>query len=165
VAELVVPEVVDDPFREHYRALILGSLLHSAEAQSERHRARGHRLRARRAERAVLRLRPPPVETLARPAEPEYRVVVAEPPFQAAPLVVAPAPAREAPSVEHEPWFGPGIRRTAFAVWLLTLIALIADVLVLGIDSYPTIGADLGLVAMTFVLFFSCIDDLMGPRR
>lgn len=50
-------------------------------------------------------------------------------------------------------------------VWLLTLAALVADVVVLGVDSYTTIGADLGLVALTFVLFFAYVDDLTGPRR
>jgi hypothetical protein len=144
VAELRVPATVENPFREHFRDLILGSLLHSAEAQRERHRSLGHRLRARRAERVVHQLRPTPAEPAPAP------VVVVAPPVAAA--------------VEYDPWFGPGIRRAAFAVWFLTLAALVADVIVLGVDSYATIGADLGLVAMTFVVFFACIDDLTGPR-
>ena len=73
-------------------------------------------------------------------------------------------PSAALPGVDYDPWFGPGIRRTALIVWLMTLAALVADVVVLGVDSYATIGADLGLVAMTFILFFARIDDLTGPR-
>ena len=160
MAELRVPEIVEDPFREHYRALILGSVLRSAEVERERHRAGGHRLRARRAEQVITRLRPPTprIETEPNPpVEPEPAVAVAVP---------GPVSAPAAPSVvEHDRWFGPGIRRAALIVWLLTLAALVADVVVLGVDSYTTIGADLGLVAMTFILFFAYVDDLPGPRR
>jgi hypothetical protein len=53
VAELRVPGLADTPFRDHYRALILGSALRSAEAEAERLRAEGHGFRARRAERDV----------------------------------------------------------------------------------------------------------------
>ena len=158
MAELRVPEIVEDPFREHYRALILGSVLRTAEVERERHRARGHRLRARRAERVIARLRPPSprIETEPnRPVEPEPAVPVAVP---------APVSAPALPSVDYDPWFGPGIRRTALIVWVMTLGALVADVVVLGVKSYTTIGADLGLVAMTFILFFAYIDDLTGPR-
>jgi hypothetical protein len=168
VAELRVPATVDDSFREHYRSLILGSLLHSAEVERERHRERGHRLRARRAERVVDRLRPPqrqappapaPLPTPTPAPTPAPPVVVA--PVVTAPVVMAPA----LRSADDDRWFGPGIRRAAFAVWLLTLVALLADLIVLGVGSYATIGADLGLVAMTFVVFFAHIDDLTGPRR
>jgi hypothetical protein len=166
VAELRVPEMVEDPFREHYRALILGSVLRTAEVERELHLARGHRLRARRAERVIARLRPPGPRNEAEPnppVEPEPTVAVAVP----APLPVAvpaPVPAPALPSVDYDPWFGPGIRRTALIVWVMTLGALVADVVVLGVDSYTTIGADLGLVAMTFILFFAYVDDLTGPR-
>jgi hypothetical protein len=159
VAELRVPEVVEDPFREHYRALILGSVLRSAEVERERHRARGHRLRARRAEQVIARLRPPTPRVETEPNPP------VEPEPTAAAAVPVPVSAPEAPGVEHDRWFGPGIRRTALIVWLMTLAALVADVVVLGVDSYTTIGADLGLVAMTCILFLVYIDDLTGPRR
>ena len=125
-------------------------------------RARGHRLRARRAERVVDLLRPrrgpapvPAPAALKPPPDPEPAVVVP---------VAAPVAAPALAGVEDDPWFGPGIRRTALIVWVLTLAALVADVVVLGVDSYATIGADLGLVAMTFILFFARIDDLTGPR-
>jgi len=158
VVELRVPELVEDPFREHYRALIVGSILRAAEAQSERHRARGHKLRARRAERVVALLRP--VEPA--PARPErvvapVRVVAPEPAPQPAPRLV--------PVVEYEAWFGQTIRRTAGIVWFATFAALVANVVVLGVDSPATGVADLGLVAMTFIWFFACIDDLLGYRR
>ena len=57
MAELTVPEVEQDPFREHYRRLILGSLLHAAETRSAQERESGHRMRAARAERDIARLR------------------------------------------------------------------------------------------------------------
>jgi hypothetical protein len=178
VAELLVPGLVEDPFREHYRALVMGSLLRAAEAQSERHRLRGHKLRARRAERVAERLRPvqpPPPSTVipgprfAAPVAPAP--VAVEAPVVTGPPVVTEAPvvtAATAPSIPHadaEPWFGTTIRRAAAVVWFATLAALVANVIVLGIDSPATIAADLGLVAMTFVWFFACIDDLIEPRR
>jgi hypothetical protein len=150
VIELRVPELVEDPFREHYRELIVGSIVRAAEAQSARHRARGHKLRARRAERVVALLRP--VEPL--PAQP---VVVPQPAVEPAPRLV--------PVVEYEAWFSRRIRRTAAAVWFATLAALLANLVVLGVDSPATGVADLGLVAMTFIWFFACIDDLLGYRR
>jgi hypothetical protein len=158
VAELRVPGIVEDPFREHYRALVMGSLLRAAEAQTERHRLRGHKLRARRAERVAQRLRPvqtaPPV--LVR--EPER---VAREPVAAPTSVEAP----RTPGVAYEPWFGTTIRRAAAVVWFATLAALVANVLVLGIESPATVVADLGLIAMTFVWFAASIDDLIEPPR
>lgn len=154
MTELMVPPVVEDPFREHYRELILGSVLRAAEAQSARHLARGHRLRARRAERVAERLRPAPHA----PPSPEPLPVVEPEP---APAVVAEAPVRV--EVEYERWFGPGIRMAARLVWFTTLALLVADIAVLGIDSWTTSAADLGLVAMTIVWFCVCIDDLIAP--
>jgi hypothetical protein len=176
VAELRVPGIVEDPFREHYRALVMGSLLRAAEAQSERHRLRGNKLRARRAERVAQRLRPvqeppPVIVTEPPPAAPEPVVpvpvappVVVAPPVLVAPPVVEPV-APSATRDGYEPWFGTTIRRTAAVVWFATLAALVANVIVLGIDSPATAVADLGLVAMTFVWFAACIDDLIGPSR
>ena len=157
MAELRVPGIVEDPFREHYRALVMGSLLRAAEAQTERHRIRGHKLRARRAERVAQRLRPvqtsPPV--LVRKPEPVAHEPVTVPTLEAP----------RTPVVAYEPWFGTTIRRAAAVVWFATLAALIANVLVLGIESPATVVADLGLVAMTFVWFAASIDDLIEPPR
>jgi hypothetical protein len=66
------------------------------------------------------------------------------------------------PVIDYEPWFGTGLRRTAAVVWFATLAALVANLVVLGVDSYATAAADLGLVAMTFLWFAACIDDLIG---
>lgn len=55
--EFRVPVIVGHPFRAHYRGLILGSLLHAAEAQSEVYREQGRRLQAWRAERLAQRVR------------------------------------------------------------------------------------------------------------
>jgi hypothetical protein len=154
--ELMVPPVLEDPFREHYRELILGTVLRAAEAQSARDRARGHRLRARRAERVAERLRPAP---LAAPPPPEPLPVVES---ERAPAPVAePAPVRV--EVEYERWFGPRIRTAARLVWFATLALLVADIAVLGIDSLTTSAADLGLVSMTIVWFCVGIDDLIAP--
>ena len=152
----MVPPVVEDPFREHFRELILGSVLRAAETQSARHRAHGHRLRARRAERIADRLRPAP---LAPPPAPVPVPVLAPEP---APIVVAEAaPVRV--EVEYERWFGPNVRTAARLVWFATLALLVSDIAVFGIDSWTTSAADLGLVAMTVVWFCVGIDDLIGP--
>jgi hypothetical protein len=172
VADLLVPGLVEDPFREHYRTLVMGSLLRAAEAQTERHRVRGHKLRARRAERVAERLRPVqpppppnviPEPVLAAPVAPAP-VVLEAPVVTTAPAVTE-VTAPSIPQVDAEPWFGTTIRRAAAVVWFATLAALVANVIVLGVDSPATIAADLGLVAMTFVWFFACVDDLIGPRR
>jgi hypothetical protein len=47
-----------EAFRSHYRDLVVGALLRSAEARLAEQRAARHRLRAWRAERAVEQLRP-----------------------------------------------------------------------------------------------------------
>jgi hypothetical protein len=41
VAELQVPQLVESPFRQHYRELILGSIARAAEAEMQQHRLRG----------------------------------------------------------------------------------------------------------------------------
>jgi hypothetical protein len=57
MTELTVPPLAEDPFREHYRHLILASLARQAEVRSAEEREHGHRLRAARAEREAARLR------------------------------------------------------------------------------------------------------------
>jgi hypothetical protein len=154
VVELRVPEVVEDPFREHYRELVMGSLLRAAEARAERHRARGHRLRTRRSERIAQRLRT--AQGLPLPDVPTPVAVAA--PVEA-PVIRAP----RLPAATDVPWFGTSIRRAVAVLWFATLAALLANVVVLGIDSYATAAADLGLVVMTFVWFAASIDDLIPP--
>ena len=157
MVELRVPEVVEDPFREHYRELVMGSLLRAAEARTRLHRARGHRLRTRRSERMVLRLRTALGAPLADPPAP----VTVPAPVEAPVLAAAPGPTL----ATDLPWFGTTVRRAVAGLWFATLAALIANVLVLGIDSYATGAADLGLVVMTFLWFAACIDDLIPPSR
>ena len=165
MAELRVPRIVEDPFREHYRELVIGSLLRAAEAQTERHRLRGHKLRARRAERVAARLRPVqrPLVDVAPERAPVPESVAALPPVEASRPVEEPAP--RIAQVARKPWFGPTIRRAAAVVWFAMLAALIANVIVLGIESPATAAADLGLIAMTFVWFAASIDDLIEPTR
>ena len=156
MTELMVPPVVEDSFREHYRELILGSFFSAAEAQSARHRARGHRsgrggpsgspndcarlLPPRRCSRSRSRWSS---RSPHRPSSPSRQ------------------PARV--EVEYECWFGPRIRTAARLVWFATLALLVADIAVLGINSLMTSAADLGLVAMTIVWFCVGIDDLIAP--
>jgi hypothetical protein len=166
VRELIVPEVADDPFREHFRELILGSVLRSAEAQSERHRARGHRFRARRAERVAERLRPPPaaqppVSAPVQVIEPEPVPAVVVEPEPVSAVAVEPAPVRV--EVEYEPRFGSRLRVAAGLVWLATFAVLVCDIAAFGIESWATSAADLGLIVMTLVWFCVCIDDLVAP--
>jgi hypothetical protein len=155
VVELRVPEVVEDPFREHYRELVMGSLLRAAEARTQRHRARGHRLRAHRSERMARRLR------ITQGALADVPAPVPVPVPVEAPVLAAPRP----PVATDLPWFGTTVRRAVAVIWFATLATLIANVLVLGIDSYATAAADLGLVVMTFLWFAACIDDLIPPSR
>lgn len=56
MAELRVPVYVRDPFRAHFRSLIVGSLLRSAEVEMTLHQASGHQFRARKAELTAQRL-------------------------------------------------------------------------------------------------------------
>ena len=86
----------------------------------------------------------------------------------AAPSSAGPPTMAVLPSVDKAtdlPWFGTTVRRAVAVLWFATLAALIANVLVLGIDSYATGAADLGLVVMTFLWFAACIDDLIPPSR
>ena len=73
MADLLVPERVPDPFREHYRALVLGSVLRTAEGDLARHRASGHWFRARRAEQAAREVRLLSASKLAEPLSPRRR--------------------------------------------------------------------------------------------
>jgi hypothetical protein len=59
------------------------------------------------------------------------------------------APAR------RRPRSGVGIRHVASIVWVGMLAALVADVVVLGVRSPATGAADIGLVVVTFVWFFT----------
>jgi len=57
VNEVRTPALETDPFEVYFHDLIVGTLVRSAEEELEYRRARGHRLRARRAERMVEGMR------------------------------------------------------------------------------------------------------------
>jgi hypothetical protein len=164
VAELLVPELSDLAFREHYRGLILGAVLRSAETQRELYRARGQHRRARRAEHVVALLggakpvarpelqitlepvpEPPPVPLPKRPSEP----------------AVAPAAPVTAVTSANR-WVGPRLKSAARVLWFVTAALLVCDVVVFGIESWTTTAADLGLIVVSLVWFIVCIDDLIA---
>ena len=57
MSELQVPALVENPFRTHYRNLVLDSLLRAADREARARRSRGQTLRARRAERVAGHVR------------------------------------------------------------------------------------------------------------
>jgi hypothetical protein len=136
MAELTVPELAADPFREHFRRLISESLLHAAEKRSVREHESGHRLRARRAEREAERMRAATV--LSDSALPEPEVA---------------------------PTFGRELRASIRLVWIATLIVLVVDVVAFGTQSFATAVADLGLIAFTVAWFWICAGDLIVLRE
>jgi hypothetical protein len=141
--EMLVPPLVADPFREHYRALILGSALRAAETETQRHRARGHRRRARRAELTAERLRP-----LAAPR---------------APAATTPAHAARAPARR----FRAGLGVPVGIAWVAALVLFVVSLLAAGIDSWTTTVTDVALVVLTFAWFWACSEDLepVGQAR
>jgi hypothetical protein len=142
VAELRVPPVVEDAFRAHYRALILGSALRVLEADEATQLARGRRRRARRAERAAARLRGlvvPPVD----PADVQGL-------------------AFRAPAARR-PRFGRGVRRAVATAWLAAAAVLGVAVAVSGPHGVVTGACDVALVALTFAWFAAAVDDLAPP--
>lgn len=138
-----VPELPADAFAPHYRRVIRGALLRSAEARHELHLEQGHRLRARRAERVVLALR-----RLDAPIEPDVQA--------------ARATEREPPAGFADRFFSSGSRAVVRAAWLVTLALLVADVVLFGIRSWQTGVADVGLIVLTFLWFAVSVEDLTG---
>jgi hypothetical protein len=67
---------------------------------------------------------------------------------------VAHAPEARA-AARHRPWLRVGIRQVASVVWVGVLAVLVADIVVLGVRSPATGAADIALVVMTFVWFFT----------
>jgi hypothetical protein len=130
---MLVPPAVENPFRAHYRELILGSALRIAETELDRLHSSGHAWRARRAERVAGRLRgltgPPVLRSL-------------------------PAPAQER-------WFGGSLRRLVRVAWVAAAGLLLVDVVSFGVRSWTTTAADLALIVVTAVWFGVSIDDLV----
>jgi hypothetical protein len=134
VAELRVPEIVESPFRAHYRGLILGSALRTIQSESDLQLALGHRGRARRAERSAARLR-----------------------------VFAGAPDTRASRPRAETWFGDRLRVSVRLAWIAAAVLLLADVVTFGTHAWATAATDVGLVALTFVWFGVAVEDLVPP--
>lgn len=172
MAELLVPELADLDFREHYRALILGAVRRSAEAQRELYRERGRHRRARKAEHVVALLggakpvtRPELEITLEPVPEPPPLPLPKQPLVPAvAPGVPVAAPAAPVTAVAAaDRRVGRHLRSAARILWFVTAAMLICDVAVFGIESWTTTAADLGLIVATVVWFVVRVDDLIGP--
>ncbi len=102
--ELVVPGLVENPFRELFRGLIVTSMLRSVEEQEALHRDRNRRRRASRCERAAAELGAVVAGTPAKAAvAPSPSVAVAAPVVPATEVEVAPAPAITAAAARLQP--------------------------------------------------------------
>jgi hypothetical protein len=188
--ELLVPELVENPFRELYRGLIVTSMLHSVEEQEAHSRDRRRRRRTLRLERAAAELGAVVAGTPAKVVVPSPSlpdpVVEATPAPAITPVsarleppapVAAPAPAIEAEpptpaeaivlpmTVSGEPFIGRGVRRAAVAVWVLTAVVLVSNTVVFGFGSWATGAADLALITLTLVWFATAIADAGLSRR
>jgi hypothetical protein len=98
MTELCVPELVENPFRELYRELIVTSMLRSVEEQEAHYRARHQQRRAARCERAAAQLGAVVADV------PGKTVVPAAAPFlEAAPVVEAPPAVEPLPLAEAVP--------------------------------------------------------------
>jgi hypothetical protein len=182
--ELLVPELVENPFRELYRELIVSSILRSVEQQEARYRDSRRRRRASRYKQAAAELgqsvaRAPTRPDVAPEVVPAAVVEKAQAPAitpvpvrldPPAPTAVeaeppVPAAAVQPVVVSYEPWFGTGVRRLAAGVWVLVLVALVANVIVLGFDSWGTGAADLTLMIVTLAWFATAVADPGLPDR
>jgi hypothetical protein len=54
----------------------------------------------------------------------------------------------------------PHLRSSVRMVWIAVVALLVADLLVFGVHSWTTSAADIGLILVTLVWFWVCIDDL-----
>jgi hypothetical protein len=122
VTELLVPAMtVQDPFRSHYRGLVLGSFLRASEAQTAFHRERGHGLRAWRAARIARRIRAFD-GTLDSPVEERSKGWIRRPAV---------------------------VQTAARLAWLAAVGILAADLALFGTHSWVTGTADLGVILLT----------------
>ena len=55
----------------------------------------------------------------------------------------------------------PHLRSSVRMVWIAAVTLLALDLLAFGINSWTTSVADLGLITLTLVWFWVCVDDLM----
>ena len=54
----------------------------------------------------------------------------------------------------------PHLRSSVRMVWIAVVVLRVADLLVFGVHSWTTSAADIGLILVTLVWFWVCIDDL-----
>jgi Flp pilus assembly protein TadB len=132
MVELAFPELARDPFREHYRELILRSLLRAAEARSAEQRGSGHRRRAARAERQAARLR-----------------------------ATSETPAAREPAAAGGT-SGGRLRASIRVGWLTTLVLVVLALAVFGIDSWATSVADVALIVVTVAWFWAWAHQVLG---
>ena len=132
-----VPPAVENPFRAHYRELILGSALRIAETEIDRLHSSGQEWRARRTERVAARLRG---------------------------LTGAPG-STSLPAPAAERWFGGSLRRLVRAAWVAAAAFLLVDVVSFGLRSWTTTAADLALIVVTALWFGVSIDDLVPAQE
>jgi hypothetical protein len=59
----------------------------------------------------------------------------------------------------------PHLRSSVRMAWIAALVVLAVDLVVFGIDSWTTTVADVGVIVLTLVWFWVCVDDLIAPRR
>jgi hypothetical protein len=59
----------------------------------------------------------------------------------------------------------PHLRSSVRMVWIAAAVLLVVDLLAFGVHSWTTSAADLGLIVLTLVWFWVCVDDLISPRE
>ena len=122
---MLVPPAVENPFRDHFRALILGSALRTAEAEIDRLHASGHPRRARRTERVAGTLRG---------------------------LTESPG-SYPLPATAGGRRVGRPLRLLVRGAWVVAAAALLVGVAGFGVRSWTTGAADLALIALTALWF------------
>jgi hypothetical protein len=58
----------------------------------------------------------------------------------------------------------PHLRSSVRMVWIAAALLLAVDLLAFGVHSWTTSAADIGLIVLTLVWFWVCVDDLISPR-
>jgi len=53
----------------------------------------------------------------------------------------------------------PHLRSSVRMVWIAAAVLLVVDLLAFGIHSWTTSAADIGLIVLTLVWFWVCVDD------
>jgi hypothetical protein len=59
----------------------------------------------------------------------------------------------------------PHLRFSVRLAWIAAVVLLAVDLVAFGIDSWTTTVADVGVIVLTLVWFWVCVDDLIAPRR